>query len=71
MNQRQQINVDLKEGTEYKCPKCGRKVYNVVFKITKISSLAKSNPTGRDIMIPQSHFACAKCKYILKDARPG
>jgi len=73
MNQKQQpINIDLREGWDEPCPKCGKNIYTVVFKIIKVSSLAKSNPTGRDIMIPQSHFKCdnKKCGHLMKDIRP-
>jgi len=72
MNQRQQVNIDLSEGSEEPCPKCGKNIYNVVFKIIKISKLAKSNPTGKDIMIPQSYFKCEnkKCGHLMKGIRP-
>jgi len=66
------INIDLKDATDFKCPKCDGNLFDVVYSIFKISKMLPSNPTGKDIIKQVPHFKCVnkKCGHILKDIRP-
>ena len=67
------ININMKDATDFKCLKCDGNLFDVVYSIFKISKMLPSNQTGEDIIKPVPHFKCAnkKCGHVLKDIRPG
>ena len=68
-----QVKVNLEDATEFLCPECSGNLFNLTYKILKISKIAPSNPTGKDLMQPAPYFKCAnkKCGHLLKNVRPA
>lgn len=69
-NKPKQIKVDIpiNEATEVTCPKCGSNIFDIVYKVFKMSKLSPHNPTKQDIIKPMPYFKCAnkKCGHVLK-----
>ena len=59
----QQINIDLTESTITNCIECGMGLFNKVFRLRNVSSVARCNPTGKDIPIEIPAFTCANCGH--------
>jgi len=69
--QKPQLNpADIKE---FVCTKCEGNLFDIVYKIGKVSTLAGSNPTGNNIFLVQNMYQCnnKKCGYLVKEVLPG
>ena len=58
---------------EFLCPKCKGNLFDIKYKIGKVSKVAMSNPTTRELFIVQSVYKCAsrRCGHVLKEVLPG
>lgn len=69
-NTPKQVKIDIPAGeaTEVTCPKCNNNIFDIIYKILKISKLSPHNPTNQDIIKPIPCFKCTnkKCGHILK-----
>lgn len=61
------VNIPMNEAAEVTCPECDKSIFDIVYKILKVSKLSPHNPTNQDIIKPIPYFKCANCKYILKE----
>lgn len=61
------INIPVSEAAEVICPKCDNSIFDIVYKIMKVSKLSPHNPTNQDIIKPIPHFRCISCKHVLKE----
>ena len=54
----------LKSSEDMECELCSHTVFTTVYKIKKVSGLVTG--TGKDMIVPISVYACAKCGNINK-----
>jgi hypothetical protein len=62
------INVDLSSAIDVACEKCAGLVFREAALIKKVSALL--SPSGKEMYIPISTFACAACGHINNDFDP-
>jgi len=66
--QRQHEQPDFSQASNYECEECGFDQFKVRYIIKKFSALI--SPTGNEMIIPISCYACVKCDHINKDFLP-
>ena len=64
MEQKQQINIDLKDAEDVKCEECENVYFTSAIMIKRISPLI--SPTGQEIMAPVQLFQCSSCSHVNK-----
>ena len=62
------LDVDMSKTTAYICEECEHDVFNMRYKMRKLSALL--SPTGQESMIPIQIFACHKCGHVNKGFQP-
>jgi len=65
----QQIKVSIEllhQGKAVVCHKCGKDIFQVYFKVIKISKLIPENKTRQDLYIDQPVKRCVSCKHVLQ-----
>ncbi len=68
MQSLQQPQIDLSQAETYVCENCGHDHFVTHYLIKKFSALL--SPTGNEMIVPISCFACAKCDHINNDFLP-
>ena len=64
MEQKQQMNIDIKDAEDIKCEECKNVYFTPVVMIKKLSALI--SPTGQEIMAPVQLFQCSVCSHVNK-----
>ena len=59
--------INMKDAIGQKCPECEGILFDMMYKLFKISKMAGSNITGQDIVVPQPVFQCKECGYYFKN----
>jgi len=59
----QQQPFDINEAELKPCEKCGKNIYQQVFKLSIISALAPGNRTNKPILAPTQAFVCMGCGW--------
>ena len=60
---KQQVEVDIKNGTTMKCEKCDNPIFIQGYVIKKMSALL--SPTGKEVIAPVQVFNCGNCGHML------
>lgn len=68
MINKQKLNIPMNETSEVNCPKCNKNIFDITYKIIKVSKLSPHNTSNQDLIKPIPHFKCAnkKCGHVLK-----
>lgn len=63
-----ELDIPMGEAAEVICPKCDGNIFDIIYKVLKVSKLSPHNPTNQDIIKPMPYFRCIskKCGHILK-----
>tara|TARA_R110000824_G_scaffold52976_1_gene146961 strand:+ start:5973 stop:6179 length:207 start_codon:yes stop_codon:yes gene_type:complete len=64
MQQKQQINIDIKDAEDVKCEECENVYFTPVLMIKRVSPLI--SPTGQEILAPVQLFQCSSCHHVNK-----
>jgi len=57
-----QLNIDVKNVPNIRCPHCNNQVFQPLFIAKKISAL--QSPTGKESVAPMQIFACTSCGAV-------
>jgi len=57
----QQVPFDISEAQPKGCLGCGSGLFNLAYRVGKISAMAPMNKTGQDVMIKTETFICLHC----------
>ena len=63
------LDVDMSKTTAYICEECEHDVFNMRYKMRKLSSFV--SPSGQDAIIPIQVFSCDKCGHVNKEFQQG
>jgi len=66
-NGQPQMNLDLSQASDVKCDKCDNDSFKQAILLKRMSALI--SPSGQEILIPVSAFACEKCEHINDEFR--
>jgi|19_taG_2_1085344.scaffolds.fasta_scaffold73816_2 hypothetical protein len=62
-----QINLNLNDADDMKCPKCENLFFKPLLRIKKVSALL--SPTGQETIVPVQILACSDCNAIINDLK--
>jgi len=73
MKNQKQAQINPADMIEYLCPKCNGTAFDVKVRIFKVSKLAPSNPSGKDVFMSMPIYKCGSpiCSHILEEVTPG
>ena len=63
----QQVSVDMTHAKGIKCEKCDNDTFKQTILLKRLSSIV--SPTGQEVLIPVSAFACEKCGHVNDEFR--
>ena len=63
------LDVDMSKTTAYICEECEHDVFNMRYKMRKLSSFV--SPSGQEAIIPMQVFSCDKCGHVNKEFQQG
>lgn len=67
-NQINQPQLDFDKASDVTCDDCGSTRFVVRYLLKRFSGLV--SPTGNEMVVPMSVFACAKCGHINEEMLP-
>ena len=59
--QQQQPQFDIREALPKKCPQCGCELFEGLYRLGVIPSMAIRNRTGQDLLIKTEAYLCWEC----------
>ena len=73
MKNQKQAQINPADATEYLCPECKGTTFDVKVRIFKVSKLAPSNPSGKDVFMSAPVYQCGNptCGRMLEEVTPG
>ena len=60
-------NIDWKNAVDVECSKCGSTLFAQRAEIKKLSPIV--SPTGQELILPMTVFACVKCNHVNEELR--
>ena len=67
MDNQTQMNFNVNDAEDMKCPECDNLYFNTLMRVKKVSALI--SPTGKEAVLPVQVLACAKCNTVINDLK--